>query len=137
MRYFVPLILLILLGCEDKTFSRIYKKTIVGKPLTTVSLSETNQTLRSMLIKALQKEHIKVISGANYLLELDGATYPKKCNNPNTSTYDATYNGYFKLTLRKNMHPLYMCQKDYHGTLNHEVIEALLARLKKDLKLTP
>lgn len=134
MKYLL-LCILIFTGCQDKTYSRIYKKEEIGAKISTLSISDINQTTKSIAISALKNSNFKVATGSPYVLEIDGATYPKKCNNPNTSTYEATYDGYIKLTLLKNMKRVYMCQKDYHGTLNEEVIEALVEKMKDDLEL--
>jgi len=134
MRYLL-LFLLFFTACQDKTYSRIYKSEEVGANIPALSISETNQTIKSIAVSALKNSGFKVVTGSPYALEIDGATYPHKCNNPNTSTYDATYNGYIKITLLKNMQRIYMCQKDYHGTFNEEVIETLVEKMKDDLKL--
>ena len=134
MKY-ILLFVLIFAGCQDKTYSRIYKKEEVGAKIPTLSISDINQTIKTIAIKAIKNANFKVESGTPYVLEIDGATYPKKCNNPNTSTYEATYDGYIKLTLLKNMKRIYMCQKDYHGTLTEKVVEDLLDKMKDDLNL--
>jgi len=134
MRYLL-LFILLFTGCQDKIYSRIYKQDEVGANIPTLSISETNQTIRAIAISAIQDAHFKVATGSPYVLDIDGATYPKKCNNPNTSTYEATYDGYIKLTLLKNMKRVYMCQKDYHGILNEEVIEDLIEKMQDDLEL--
>jgi hypothetical protein len=129
------LIPLLFLACEDKTFTRIYQKEQIGKTIPSISISENNQTIKTMAEKILKNEHFTLQAGAAYVLELEGSTYPKKCNNPNATTYDATYDGYIKLTLLKNMKRLYMCQKDYHGDLNPSIISDLITQMKKDLAL--
>jgi hypothetical protein len=127
------LITLLLLGCEDKTFTRIYQKEQVGKTIPAISISENNQTLKSMAEKVI-KEYFTLQVGAPYVLEIEGSSYPKKCNNPNTTAYDATYDGFIKLILLKNMKRLYMCQKDYHGELNPNIIHNLIKQMRRDLK---
>ncbi len=136
MRY-ILLFVLFFTACQDKTYSRIYKQSEVGTTILALSISETNQTIKAIVLKALKHTDFKVVSGSPYALEIDGATYPKKCNNPTTSTYDATYDGYIKLTLLKNMKRIYICQKDYHGRLDEGAISALLEKMQEDLKITP
>ncbi len=133
MRYLL-LFIIIFTGCQDKIYSRIYKSDEVGANIPSLSISEINQTIKSIAIVAIKNADFKVVTGSSYVLEIDGATYPKKCNNPNTSTYEATYDGYIKLTLLKNMKRVYMCQKDYHGTLNEGVMQDLLEKMKDDLE---
>ncbi len=136
MKYLL-IFLLFFTACQDKTYSHIYKQSEIGANISTISLSETNQTIKAIITSALKNTHFIVAIGSPYALEIDGATYPKKCNNPNTSTYDATYDGYVKLTLLKNMKLIYMCQKDYHGTLDESAFATLLEKMQEDLKLTP
>jgi len=128
------LIPFLLLGCEDKTFTRIYQKEQVGKAIPALSVSENNQTIKTMAEKVIQ-EYFTLQVGAAYVLEIEGSSYPKKCNNPNATAYDATYDGYMRLTLLKNMKRLYMCQKDYHGDVTPDIIHDLLQQMKKDLAL--
>ena len=128
------LIALLFLGCEDKTFTRIYQTEYVGKPIPALSISENNQTIKTMAEKVIQK-YFTLQVGAAYVLEIESSSYPKKCNNPNATAYDATYDGYIKLTLLKNMKRLYMCQKDYHGDLNPSIINDLITQMREDLAL--
>jgi hypothetical protein len=132
MKYLL-LFILIFSGCEDKTFSQIYDKNEVGKKITNISLSETNQTIRAVISTALEKSDFHIVSGSPYVLEFDTRVYSHKCNNPNSSAYDRTYDGFVQLKLLKNFKRIYICQKDYHGVFNDVVIEELLERMKRDL----
>ena len=136
MRY-VLLFILLLSGCEDKSFTKIYNTKMIGLSTPTLSLSETNQTIKTMLSDILIQEGFRIDSSSLYTIEVDSNTYSHKCNNPNTSTYDATYDGFVKLTLLKGMKPLYMCQKDYHGKLDREIFKQLFSHIKKEFKLHP
>jgi hypothetical protein len=127
--------MIILLGCEDKTFTHVYDKQVVGKKISSIAVSESNISIKNMAIKALKSQGFDVKVGSIYVIEIEGSRYPKKCNNPNTSTYDATYDGFIKLTLLKQMKPLYMCQQDYHGRLNTNIIADLVEKMKEELKL--
>ena len=132
MKYLLFFIL-IFSGCEDKTFSQIYDKNEVGKKITNISLSETNSTLRKMISTAIKNRNLHLVSGSSYVLEFDTRVYSHKCNNPNSSAYDRTYDGFVQLRLLKNFKRIYICQKDYHGVFNDVVIEELLERMKRDL----
>ncbi len=134
MKLLLLIVLLFFIGCEDKTFTRIYQKEQVGKAIPALSISENNQTIKTMAEKVIQQYFILQV-GAAYVLEIESSSYPKKCNNPNATAYDATYDGFVKLTLLKNMKRLYMCQKDYHGDLNPSIINALIKQMKRDLDL--
>ena len=132
MKYLL-LFILIFSGCEDKIVSQIYDKNVVGKNITNISLSETNTTLREMISMALKNSNFHLVSGSPYVLEFDTRVYSHKCNNPNSSAYDRTYDGFVQLRLLKNFKRIYICQKDYHGEFSQEVIEELLERMKRDL----
>jgi len=134
MKYLL-LFILIFTACEDKIYSRIYKKDEIGSSIPILSISEINQTIKSIAISAIKSANFKVATGTPYVLEIEGATYPKKCNNPNTSSYEATYDGYIKLTLLKNMKRVYTCQQDYHGSLTQKIVTNLIEKMKEDLKL--
>ena len=131
------LFILIFAGCEDKSYTKIYKRDMIGVTTPTLSLNETNQSIKSLLTNVLEKEGFHVESGSLYTIEVDADSYHHKCNNPNTSTYDATYDGFVKLTLLKGMQRLYMCQKDYHGELDTQVFETLFSHMQKEFKLHP
>ena len=135
MKYLLSIMIVLLLGCEDKTFTRIYDQKIIGEKIETIAISESNQSIKTMAITALKEEGFHVQAGASYVIEVEGSSYPKKCNNPNTSTYEATYDGYVKLTLLKHMRRLYMCQQDYHGEVNSAIIKRLLKKMKEELQL--
>ncbi len=126
---------LLFTACQDKTYSRIYKKDALDGGIPTLTLSESNQTIKTMLTSALKKRGFRVASGSPYALEIEGTRYSHKCNNPNTATYDATYDGFIKLTLSKHMKRIYMCQKDYHGALDETIMIELLERMQSDLRL--
>jgi len=136
MRYLL-LLMLIFGGCEDKSYTKIYNTKMIGLSTPTLSLSETNQSIKNMLAAVLVKEGFHIDSASLYTIEVDADTYHHKCNNPNTATYDATYDGFVKLTLLKGMKRLYMCQKDYHGELNSKVFATLFSHMKKEFKLHP
>jgi len=133
MRYLL-LIILIFTGCEDKVFSQLYDKQIVGENITDISLSETNSTLRKLISTALKNKKFHLVTGSPYVLEFDTRVYSHKCNNPNSSAYDRTYDGFVQLRLLKNFKRIYICQKDYHGEFSKEIIEELLEKMKRDLE---
>jgi hypothetical protein len=136
MRYLLRLItFLIFLGCEDKITSQLYDKSEVRKNISSISLSETNTTLREIISKAAKKSNFHLVSGSPYVLEFDTRVYSHKCNNPNSSAYNRTYDGFVQLRLLKNFKKIYICQKDYHGEFSYEVVKDLLDRMKRDLEV--
>jgi len=51
-----------------------------------------------------------------------------------TSAYDASYDGFVRLTLLKNNQKVYMCQKDFKGELSVRAVEKLLILMRDDLE---
>jgi hypothetical protein len=128
-------LLLLLTGCEEKHISRIYDRAVVGKELKVLRLSTADPTLMQMGKKLLKSVHVALRNDAAYTLQIEASRYAHHCNNPQTCAYDATYDGFAKLTLMQNMHPLYMIQRDYHGALNIDILKDLFDRMRDDLEL--
>ncbi|RUM63040.1 MAG: hypothetical protein DSZ05_09240 [Sulfurospirillum sp.] len=137
MRYlsFVLLLMILLFGCEEKHFTRVFDTSVRGAEIKSVRLSVTDPKLRRSLTKLLYQEGIGVTDRALYTLEAEAAKYPKHCNNPLTCTYDATYDGFMKIRLLRQMHPLYMTQQEYHGVFHPEDMMVLVERMYDDLNL--
>jgi hypothetical protein len=129
------LLLFFFLGCEDKHFSKIYDTSIEGKRVDKLRISTADPELYKIVAKALKEQEIKIDNNAALTLEAESQKYAKHCNNPLTCSYDATYDGYMKIRLMRQMHPLYMIQQDYHGELNPEILASLIARMYDDLDL--
>ena len=132
-----PIVLLmwILSGCEHKHVSRMYDRTVQGARIDALRLSAADPALKEMVRTLLKKKHLSVRDDARYTLQVDASRYARHCNNPQTCAYDATYDGFAKLTLMRNMHPIYMVQCDYHGRLNSAILEALFDQMVKQMKL--
>lgn len=133
--WFILSLILLFTGCEEKHFSRIYDRSIQGKHIEALRLSAADPALRSMAQKLLKHEHIMLRDDAPYTLQIDASRYAHHCNNPQTCAYDATYDGFAKLTLMHNMQPIYMIQRDYHGTLRFEILEDLFDQMADEMEL--
>lgn len=127
-------VLLFLSACDNKTFSKIYQQTPDALEIKSVELICIYPTVQNFVKKALSNEKIHLNTDSIYTLKIDYMDYKKACNNPMTSTYDATYDGFIRLTLLKESKRIYMCQKDFRGELSVSIIEDLLTLMRDDLE---
>lgn len=126
--------ILLLFGCSnDKTFKQIEQKSEVGK-LHSFNLVATDKKLLS-LAKEAAKEADITISSSPYTIVVESSKYPQHCNNPLTPAYEATYDGYVKITLKKAFKEIYFIQRDFHDDVTEGTIEDLFEIMKKDLKI--
>jgi len=135
MKIISVLILILLFGCEDKTYKQIYDKSKIYSKIKDISLSNIDKNLREMALISLKGKGFVIKTNSPYSIYIESRKYSHHCNNPNTIAYDATYDGFVKLTLSYKMKKIYSIQKDYHGKLDEDVIADLLEQMKKDLKL--
>jgi len=133
--FFIGLFLLFVLGCEDKRFVKVYDTSVKGAKIDTFRLSTANPKLEDIVEHTLKNMGLDKDFNAKYTLEVQMQKYAKHCNNPTTCSYDATYDGYVKLRLLKNMHPVYMVQQDYHGDFKPDILESLINKMYSDLDL--
>jgi len=127
-------LLLLFLGCsEDKTFKRVLEKEEVGK-LHFFTLLATNKKLKLLALKAAKEADIK-LSKSPYTIVVESSKYPQHCNNPLTPAYEASYDGYVKITVKKAFKKIYFIQRDFHDDVTKEIIEDLFEIMKDDLKI--
>ena len=126
--------LLLLFGCsEDKTFKRVLEKDEVGK-LHFFTLLATDKKLKLLAIKAAKEADIK-LSKSPYTIVVESSKYPQHCNNPLTPAYEASYDGYVRITVKKAFKKIYFIQRDFHDDITKETIEDLFETMKDDLKI--
>lgn len=135
MKIISILILIFLFGCEDKTYKQIYDKSKIDSKITYISLSNIDKNLRKMALRSIKDEGFGIKTQSPYSIYIESRRYSHHCNNPNTIAYDATYDGFVKLTLSYKMKKVYSIQRDYHGKLDEDIISSLLEEMKRDLKL--
>ena len=128
-------ILWLISGCEEKHFTHIYDESVRGSIVKEVRLSVTDLRLRNGLVQLLRIHGVEVTDKASYTLEVEAAKYPHHCNNPLTSSFDATYDGFIKIRLLRGMYPFYITQQDYHGDLHKDYVMKLVDRMYDDLDL--
>ncbi|HHD83327.1 MAG TPA: hypothetical protein ENK93_00465 [Campylobacteraceae bacterium] len=129
------LVLLLISGCGKKYTSHLYDDTVRGSRVDAVRLSTADANLSRLVKAMLQKRDIAISDRALLTLQAEATTYSHHCNNPLTCSYDATYDGFVKLTLMRQMHPLYMVQSDYHGRLTPKLLESLWEQMTEELEL--
>lgn len=130
------LVLALFLGaCEDKSYSKIYTPSAKGLKISALRISVNDPGFYKFVTSTLLQKEISVTRNAYYTLEVESKAYAKHCNNPMTSAYDATYDGYVRLRFLENMKLLYMCQKDYHDDLTPEILESLIDKMVDDLDI--
>jgi len=122
-------------GCTDRTYSRIYQKELIGKKVSAISLSCEDKKIKDIVVKAFKNSQFKLDKNSLYEIKVDYLKYCKSCNNPMTNAYDATYDGYFKLTLLKNRQKVYMCQKDFHGDFDEGEVEKLIDLMVQEMEI--
>jgi len=126
--------LLLLLGCSnDKTFKGIFNKKDIGK-LHTFELIATDTKLLKLSKDAAKEANIR-IGKSPYTIVVESSKYPQHCNNPLTPAYEASYDGYVKITLKKAFSKIYFIQRDFHDDVDEGTIEDLFEIMKKDMKI--
>ncbi len=127
-------LILLLSACDDKTFSKIYPNTPESVDVKTVTLLCIYPDVSKIVQEALKESNFNLQTTSEYSIKVDYMNYKKACNNPMTSAYDATYDGFIRLTLLKENRRIYYCQKDYRGELSVSTIENLLTLMRDDLE---
>jgi hypothetical protein len=126
---------LFFIGCEDKTYTKIYQKSLVGSHIKDISIASSDKDIRNLSKKALKESGFNLKSSSPYSIDIEYRKYSHHCNNPQTAAYDATYDGFVKLHLFKGLKEVYSVQKDFHGEFDEGVIANLLDKMREDLDL--
>ncbi len=128
-------VLFAVIACGKKYTSHLFDASVKGSRVDAVRLSVADENLSRLISKMLETKGIHISNSAPLTLEAEGTAYTHHCNNPLTCSYDATYDGFVKLTLMRQMHPLYMVQSDYHGKLPAKLPGSLWDQMADDLEL--
>ncbi len=132
LKIFVAFTFFILAACENM-YAKVYKKEEVGK-INCFKVEGNDMFFNTHVIKVLQKNNIKVSENCPYILR----TYfleLSKCNSPTGKSIGADFDGYFRFTVLKDNDLIYRCQADYKGEFGEHLIDNLVKRMKKDLKI--
>jgi len=127
-------VLLLFTACNnDKTVTQTYQKIEIPK-IESIQLLSTYPEIREKVNTALKRENLKINKDSIYSIKVDYMDYKKICNNPMTSAYDATFDGFIRLTFKKDSKRIYMCQKEFRGELSVSGLEKLLTLMRDDLE---
>ncbi len=127
---------LLFIACEDKTYTKIYQKDIIGSHISSLLVINTQKEIRTPAIKAIKDSGFELKENSPYSIDIEYRKYSHHCNNPLTPSYDATYDGFVKLHLYHGLKELYSVQKDFHGEFDEEKLKQLIEKMKEDLKLS-
>jgi len=127
-------ILFFLSACgDDKTVTQTYKKVDIAK-VDSIKLLSIYPDIQEKIEQAIANENLTIKQDSPYAIKLDYMNYKKICNNPMTSAYDATFDGFIRLTFLKDDKRIYMCQKEFRGELSVSGLEKLLTLMRDDLE---
>ncbi len=132
LKAFLIFIFLFTAACENM-YAKVYKKDEIGK-INCFKVEGNDMFFNAHVIKVLQKNNINVSENCPYTLK----TYfleLSKCNSPTGKSVGADFDGYFRFTVFKDNDLIYRCQADYKGKFGNYLIDNLVKRMKKDLKI--
>jgi len=131
---FILFVSIFFIACQDRTYTQRYNGKIKHINLSSIKLECPYLDIQGVVKEAFKNQKVTINKDSLYRIKVDYLNYTKQCNNPMTSSYDATYDGFIRLTLFKDRKKIYMCQKDYHGDLDVNVVEELLDLMKDELE---
>lgn len=136
MKLFSILFLIIIFfnACDDKVVTKSYIKDEINLNIESIELFCVYPNIKDKVILAIKNSDIKIKKDSNYTIKVDYTDYKKACNNPMTSAYDRTFDGFIRLTLLKNNTRIYMCQKEFRGELSVSDFEKLLTLMRDELE---
>ena len=126
------LVLFLFTGCETKPYTKVYKEVNL-KNISTIQLDCENKQFRKFIINSLQDFDSQIDKKSDYRIEFIYSYYHKGCNNPLASAESRNYNGFIRLSLFQKKKRLYICQKDFTGDIDKDLIEYLVEIMIDDL----
>ena len=139
MKYLLFLFLIIFTGCKDDSLF-IKKFTLLDKPiqLKTISFKTDNYYLLDKVERSFKKYGFKIHDNKNikYHIKLY-SHYVVNCKNPVVHALGADFNGYIGLEFYDGKKELYRIQKDFKSKVTNDMIDEVVERLIKDMKLSP
>ncbi len=86
--------------------------------------------------RSFRKYGFKESSKNKYLIKLT-SHYVISCKNPVVHALGADFSGYIRLSFYDNNKEIYRIQKDFKSKVNDKMIDKIVKRLIKDMKLSP
>jgi len=140
MKYYLCLLFLVIFtGCKDNSLF-IKKITPSDKPiqLKTISFKTDNYYLLDKVERSFKKYGFNINDGkiTRYHIKIT-SHYVVSCKNPVVHALGADFNGYIRLSFFKDKSEMYKIQKDFRSKVTNEMIDGIVKRLIKDMKLSP
>ena len=126
------IVLFLFVGCETKPYTKVYTKVDL-KNISKIQVDCENKQFRKFAIDSLQDFDLQIDKNSDYHIELIYTYYKKGCNNPLASAESRNYNGFVRLSLFQKKKRLYICQKDFTGDIDEDLIEYLVEIMIDDL----
>jgi len=128
---------LLLTGCKQKTFSKIYNHEAIGSKISTVILIHKNREIKKLSEFILKNHNFSLKEKSRYTLQTNFSLYPKKCNNPLATDEQKNYIGFVQLTLFKDQKRIYLCQSDFREKSEiSDTFENLIETMVDEMELT-
>ncbi len=139
MKYLLFLFLIIFTGCKDDSLF-IKKFTPSNKPiyLKSISFKTDNYYLLDKVERSFKKYGFKVNDNktTRYHIKLY-SHYVINCKNPVVHALGADFNGYIGLEFYDGKNELYRIQKDFKSKITNDMIDEVVKKMIKDMKLSP
>ena len=101
-----------------------------------ISFKTDNYYLLDKVERSFRKYGFKESNKNKYLIKLT-SHYVISCKNPVVHALGADFSGYIRLSLYDNNKEIYRIQKDFKSKVNDKMIDKIVKRLIKDMKLSP
>ncbi len=130
--------LLFLLSCKDNSlFIKFYDDSFKGKVVKQISYKTDNYYLLDKVQRAFEKAGFKTSTNdAKYHIVLT-SHYVISCKNPVVHALGADFNGFIRLSFFDKGKEVYRIQKDFKSKVTNSMIDKIVKRLIKDLKIKP
>ncbi len=125
------LALLLLAGCGKKEiYEKIYDKQSAQKPIHCLHI-EADDLTRYILLK---NDFLRRLSSASCPLVLQAtAHYVTSCKSAQAKALGSDFDGFLRLSVRREGRSIYRVQQDFKGCLNANVVNNLVQRMKERL----
>jgi len=137
MRTILILILLFFVSCKDDSlYIKFYTKEVNPKKVNSLSFKTDNYYLLDKVERSFKKLGYKITKKSKYHIELT-SHYVISCKNPVVHALGADFSGYIRLSFLRGKSELYRIQKDFRSKVTNDMIDEIVKRLIKDMKLSP
>jgi len=131
------LVLLFVVGCKDDSlFVKKYNSSNKPIYLKTISFKTDNYYLLDKVMRSFKKYGFEENNTSKYLIKLT-SHYVINCKNPVVHALGADFNGYIGLEFYDGKNELYRIQKDFKSKVTNDMIDEIVKRLIRDMKLSP